>query len=41
MRTGMIKTKWLVAILALVAMMGVVACGGADEPGGSCRGPGD
>ena len=25
------KTKWLVAIVTMVAMLGVLACGGADE----------
>ena len=32
MRIGMTKTRWLVGIVAAMAMLGVLACGGADEP---------
>ena len=32
MRIGMTKTKWLVGIVAAMAMLGVLACGGADAP---------
>ena len=32
MRIGMTKTKWLVGIVAAMAMLGVMACGGADAP---------
>jgi len=31
MRAGMTKAKWLVGIVAAIAMLGVLACGGADE----------
>ena len=39
MRTEMPKAKWLVAIVTLVAMMGVLACGGADEPAAPVAAP--